>query len=635
VTAASNDESVVLALEELLSAGTARGLADGGWAALSKVLAATGDPELPDLLMRIRDGGEPPEAILRALDAHRRRFVAGLTPPSLPRGLAARDRDRWLAGLNALAGAPAPAAADAERLMDLLAVLPAPLVAAPIERTSDVATLWCLVRTGRTAERRAAVERLGALIGSGKIKGEGFSERQLVAGLAEMRDPRVAYEVDNALSRLPGSAGRGARHRLARADRLLARVEEAARRFWTGDEETDPLHKLVREESLRLGMWLRRGSDVLASHVAEHLKSLLGRAAPAQLVDAVGALIPSGDARLLPVLGRILPDGPIQARVATARALARIADPRVHPALVKAFRHATDRLEKVVIAGALGQYGDRQALPFLLEVLGDSEPALGEETLRSLGDLGAPEAAPRLLPFLDGERAAIARASAQALVRCGGSDALDALRDRTRLRHPHATALGEAADALALRLRISGLIEDGERRVFVAPVRESDGADAPLAPARPRPPVWAWARAAVLLLLGLVWAFLLQRERAISALAASARLDPRAPAPHVRAAAIHAASGRDDLAVEAFRRALAADRAALTGRSAWVTRLCNAYVRHADDLVSEGQRRRALEVLDELAPLDLGEASVDLRLAIARRRDALLSGAARKRAAGP
>ena len=161
----------------------------------------------------------------------------------------------------------------------------------------------------------------------------------------------------------------------------------------------------------------------------------------------MGALIPSGDERLVPVLSRILPDGPLQGRIATARALARIADPRVHVVLVKAYRHATDVMEKTVIGGALGQYGDRRALPFLLEQLEDDEPAIWEEAIRSAGAVGAPEASPLLLPVLENERPALVSAAAAALVRCGDEGALATLRRKSRKGHPHGPIFADAASA--------------------------------------------------------------------------------------------------------------------------------------------------------------------------------------------
>ena len=162
--AVSTDESVVLALEGLLSAGTSRGLGDADWPALASAIEASGDQELPSLLQKVRDGVDPPETILRALELHRQRFLSSLEPPRLQRGAGSSERSAQLTELNALAGAPEPASVEAERLLDRLALLPAPLVADPIERTSDVALLWCLLRAGRIAEQRAAVGRLGALL---------------------------------------------------------------------------------------------------------------------------------------------------------------------------------------------------------------------------------------------------------------------------------------------------------------------------------------------------------------------------------------------------------------------------------------------------------------------------------------
>lgn len=628
----ASDESAVLVLEGLLSTGTSGGLADSAWPAISAAVAGLDGGALVASLDAVRDGRAPAETLLELLKRHRLQLIAGLEPPRLRRGHGSGEREAFLATLNALAGAKEPARPEGGRLMERLATTPPHLVDDLVEGCSELPLLWALVRTGRIAERRAAVRRLGAILVENGSANGAPPDRDIAAGLAEVRDPRIAFEVDGALAALPGSPGRGARHRLARADRLLAKVEDAAGRYWSGDEDVDPLLVLVREEMLRVGVWLRRGSDALAAHVGEHLRMLLGKRDQGTLADAVGALVASGDERLVPTFGRILPDGPLPARIATARALARVADPRVHAALAKAFRHSDDDMERVVIAGALGQHGDRSALPFLLERLEAGETAMREEVIRSLADLGAREAAPQLLPLLDSDRPAIVRAAASALVRCGGAAALERLKAKAREKDVLGPHLADAADALYLRLRAAdGLpLEEEPRRLFASHRAEPSTTESP--EDRGPPDLGARLTAILLFLWGLVAAAVFQRERAHAAFAAAAWRSPGWPAPLLREAQLHAAHGHDDLALEAYRRAMLSSRERVLGSARWVQRLGEACLRRADRLVEERRRGEALALLDELSGLDLRKADLDLRLAVTRRRDQLLATRPRKRA---
>jgi tetratricopeptide (TPR) repeat protein len=613
-------------LEALLLDGT-RSLDDQMLDRIERDLGDTEHHGLCASLRGIRDGSERPEELIRLFETHRRQALAHLSPPMLDPLIQGKRLEGALREINLAAGASLQSVRREGHVLEQLAAMPSFGTTDPIMGLDDVPVLWCLVRAGRIAERRAAVRRLGTLISDGALAGDTFDGKELVAGLVAIRDPRIAFEVDTALVSATGSAGRAARQRLARADRLLARVGHLSQKYWAGKEEIDPLDNLSREELLRLGVWIRRGPDELAGHVAEYLQSRLVRGEPSRVADAVGAFIPSGDERLVPVLSRILPDGEIAERIATARALARIADPRVHRALIKAYRHATDVNEKTVIGGALGQFGDDHALDFLLGELGTDDPALLEEVVRSLGSIGSLEAEPRLVPLLQNERSALVRAVARALVRCGGPAALAELRNLASRRHHQATMLHEASEALALKLQLLGRIAHEEtgppRRVAVFPYRDDD---APSPPVEVAGPPWsARFRSLGYYLLGLLLISVWQHARALRAFTIAAQLHRGAPTPLLREAQLHAANSRDDLAIRAFRRALTANRRWVLRRQRWVEQMLHSYMRRADNLVARKRKREALDLLDEVASLDLRAADLDVRLAVTRRRDRLLS----------
>lgn len=630
----SRSEAAV-ALEEVLEKGLL-GLTDETMARVEAMAARSDALEIIEVIQKIRAGEALPNALVESFDTVRNREITGSTPPKLLTGQRGKERTAQIRELNVAAGGLEKISALREHrgLLARLSALPSHAAEAVIRRSSDISMLWCLVRAGRIADRRAAVRRLGRLIVDGKLEGDGIDERDLIAGLSAIRDPRIAFEADTALATVQGSTGRAARQRLARVDRLLTRVLDEVRRYWTGDRPTDPVAELSREESLRLGVWLRRGSDELAAHMSEHLRHLMGHGDPGQVADAIGALIPSGDERLVPTLCRILADAPLAARTATARALGRIADPRVHPALVKAYRHATDITEKTVLGGALGQYGDSRALNFLLERLDDDEPAIWEEAVRSLGSIGAADAAPGLARLLDSDRSTLVRAAARALIRCGRLEELREMRAALLQHSQHAGVLSDAADALALRLQLLGALpKDAETSVFRFSRHEAERAATH--PDRETPTVGRRVQSVGYYLLGMLWTALWQRARALAAFEVAAQINPLAASPYLQIARLQSANNRDDLAIEAYRRALDANKRWVLMRPLWVQRLTRAYLRRADALVARRKKRAALSMLDEIASIDLRLADLDLRLAMTRRRDRLLVDRARRRLSRP
>ncbi|MBI3945215.1 MAG: HEAT repeat domain-containing protein [Armatimonadetes bacterium] len=81
-------------------------------------------------------------------------------------------------------------------------------------------------------------------------------------------------------------------------------------------------------------------------------------------------------------------------------------------------------------ARALGQMGDRRAVPLLVEKLRDRESPVGQAAAEALGRLGDPQAVPALQACLSGD--ALARESIEALVSIGGPEARAALEQAAR-----------------------------------------------------------------------------------------------------------------------------------------------------------------------------------------------------------
>jgi HEAT repeat protein len=97
----------------------------------------------------------------------------------------------------------------------------------------------------------------------------------------------------------------------------------------------------------------------------------------------------------VPPLIQALGDSDWDVRAAAAWALGKLGDPRAVPALIQALR---DRSENVRFAAAwaLGDLGDPQAVPALIKALGDGWDAVRFAAAWALGDLGDPQAVPPL-----------------------------------------------------------------------------------------------------------------------------------------------------------------------------------------------------------------------------------------------
>jgi HEAT repeat protein len=87
-----------------------------------------------------------------------------------------------------------------------------------------------------------------------------------------------------------------------------------------------------------------------------------------------------------------------QGRYSAAHRLGDLKDPRAVPILIK---FLTDPDVNYIVPWALGQIGDRSAIPSLIGSLGDANPSMRVLAIYALEQLGATEALPRLRDLLN------------------------------------------------------------------------------------------------------------------------------------------------------------------------------------------------------------------------------------------
>jgi HEAT repeat protein len=166
---------------------------------------------------------------------------------------------------------------------------------------------------------------------------------------------------------------------------------------------------------------------------------------------AVNALGKIGDPQVIPFLTRALQDEDTDVCQAAAEALGKIGDPQAIPALIQAFESwkidlkkgsskQTSSLEEILlqikanwsvevrqaIVKALGEIGDPQAVPALIDALKDEDWRVREAAVEALRKIGPP-ALPALIEMLKDKREWVRQATVQALGEIGDSRATSAL----------------------------------------------------------------------------------------------------------------------------------------------------------------------------------------------------------------
>jgi len=544
--------------------------------------------------------------LLLALGGRMRREVQ---PPQLPAREtdAATTLERLDAALVGTADDERMAAAERETLRQHPARA-AERRAAALREPRD---LLRLVTGGSIWERRAAVRRLEELL-RGDGRGLAAADRKATAEALELeREEALAREIDLVLAGVSGAPGGRARARVARARKLLDRLEKDVRRFWDGDLAEDPVLALDDEGLAALGTFVADAPDVVVGHLGETLRRLTAERQAGALERVVSALALGADERLVPSLLRVLQDGEVPARVHAARSLARVDDPRVPAALRKAFRHAGTPEEQVALAGALAAHGDRRGVGTILDHLGADEPPHRLElALEALAAAGEPAHAARVIPFLGQGRVRTARLAAAALGAFADDAALEALE--------------QAGRRPELRPQIERSLAQIRARLDLAGASPVSWPRPAFPEETPRP---ARARLAARVVgrlydaLGRLWLALGRRTAALGAFDLAVAQHPYLVGPRLARARI--LLRRKDLegAVESLRDAIrvrAATVLQLPDRANFVIR---AYLRYADACAASGRHVRALEALDELLGYDLRFADVDLRLEAQRRRE--------------
>jgi len=131
-------------------------------------------------------------------------------------------------------------------------------------------------------------------------------------------------------------------------------------------------------------------------------------------------------AQAVPALIQALGDGDRDVRKAACGALGVIGDPHAVPALIQALGDGDSRVRSAA-CGALGAIGDLQAVPALIQALGDWYSDVRGAACAALGAIGDPHAVPALIQALGDRDKVVREAACGALGAIGDPHAVPAL----------------------------------------------------------------------------------------------------------------------------------------------------------------------------------------------------------------
>lgn len=498
-----------------------------------------------------------------------------------------------------------------------------------IGELEGVSTLLAVLRGGSLSQRRAAALRLRDLLENGQLDDEKIAA--IESALVAQRDPDTAFEVARARAALPGEIGEEARDEDEPWAKLTSELEKAIRSFWEGETSGEPIALLPGEQRVWLGIRARLLSDSTLAHVCAVLEGCDGASDARARHALLESLRCAGDPRLVPSLVMLLESRKPEFVSDAARALARVSDARVKPALVSAYERSVVDSERAVLAGALGLSGDSRAAPYLRKLLRDDDPRVRLLAVEAMESLAASEDVERLSAMLDDVDTTLVALVVRALGRVGDARALASF-ERMKRRDMPGALLAEIEDAEA----------------SIAAQMELRGEEAP---ARPEPSslavaardevvarghdesAWARFRGHADFVMGHVWMAVGALGRAVAWFELAAVRRPRWPAPLAAIAIAHVRQGEPARALGAFRRAIEADRSWVERERFVVRMLAQVVLRRAEEMEAAGRVDIARGLLEEVLELDLRRVSSSVRFELRRRRQALAASVSPGRAA--
>ena len=486
-----------------------------------------------------------------------------------------------------------------------------------LDELDHLHTLLLVARATGLFMRRAAVARIGELLKGLDIVAAD-QRRQAIHTLRGLGHAELAYDVGRVLAALPGGEGRAARaEQRARTD-LAARVQQRVLAFWEGEQHAEPFGELGAEERAKLLPHARALSDLCIHHLSALLEDSAAHLAEPDLRVLLTLLEHAGDSRLLPALRSLLFQQPTDLYAPCVRALASIDDPRVPGLLGDAYERATRTTQRLLLAAALGRFGDSRGLSYARNVLKEQDPVHLAAAVDVLTEVGGKDDVQRVIDLLEHSDARVLHSAVRGLSRIGDARALLPLGE-LRARVEPSSKRAEIEDAESAIVARAELL--GEALPSIDALYMSRDTRRMVAIARARDPALLRLRARLFYGLAVVFALCGSRRRASSLFEAAATLLPEWLAPVRSLALLHARRKEVAAALAAFRRALDIDRTELEADAHAVSVLAATFLRRAEAVEREGRLDIARGLIDEALSYDLRRAGAEVRMALRERRE--------------
>ncbi len=487
-----------------------------------------------------------------------------------------------------------------------------------VEALEDVHTLLAVLRAGTLAQRRAATLRLGQLLDEGSLGNDDV--RAVSTTLFALNDVELAYEAAKAREALPGARGREARQETEDFEPILHALTGAIEEFWAGQLNDEPVSALPPAELAMVMVRLRDAPDLVLAHICSVMDGSDGVSDRDARRAMVSAVRHAGDLRLVPTLVQLLEVRLGDLAAEAARALARIEDPRVHPALARAYERSVVDAERTVLAGALGLIGDVRGRDYARGQLASGDERVLLSAVRAMESLATAEDVERLAPLLERTDPILLSHVIRALGSTGDPRALAPLIQLRRDRGLSAL-FADAEDAQAV-IR-ANLELRGEEAPELTESFALAHASATGVAQRKRDPIIVRLLGWWDFLIGHLWLGLTASRRAIARFERAASRRPGWSPPLTALALHHARKDRPAQALAVFRRALEADRPAVEGNLYGIRVLAKIFLRRADEVERTGRVDIARGLIDEVLSLDLRRVPGELRFELARRQERL------------
>ncbi|MCA9536869.1 MAG: hypothetical protein KC593_24470 [Myxococcales bacterium] len=504
-----------------------------------------------------------------------------------------------------------PASADSSFMGQVMAPAGSAIV---LSDMTDVNTLLALARGGTLGQRRAALQRLSALVDYRALSSEQL--RVVADGVAQNRNVELAYELAGVRTRLQGG-GRATRAEREGWERLVQQLEADIAHFWDGQLEHEPVVQLAGTERAQVFLRVRDLPDAVVGHLGALVEGADGALTAPERRDVLAALRHAGDPRLVPSLVAALHSGVDALVRESARALGRIDDPRAVVALRAAFERTALEDTHLIIAGALGLAGDPRGAREVADALARDDQSLAPFVLEALEALGSAEQGDAVCRYLESSEPALRTRACRTLARIADGRVLTQLGVHRRATAVSAerAEIEEAIDAIAARMELRG-----EEAIVPDPDESRDAAASERgvnAPFRQR------LRAYWNTLIGAVWLGLGAVARATARFEFASAQRPGWARPLIAMGLAFARRREYAQALNAFRRALAAERPRVERHPAVVSAVARAFVRRAEELERGGRHDIARGLVAEALSLDLRRAPSELRFELQRLNEAL------------